>query len=112
MSSLVSESVDAMVTRPALWNQRSQLQLKLRGIGQQLLNDVVVGLRPMPAGAQLPSVHDIADQINGVGIMVAKEIEQLLGLACARAQMHVGNEQRANTLRRIGRVHDAEAHQL
>jgi hypothetical protein len=32
---LVSESVDAMVTRPALWNQRSQLQLKLRGIGQR-----------------------------------------------------------------------------
>ena len=35
LSSLVSELVDAMVTRPALWNQRSQLQLRLLGIGQR-----------------------------------------------------------------------------
>ena len=56
----------------------------LAGLAQQLLNDVVVGLRPVPAGAQLPSVDDVADQIDGVGIVVTQEIEQL-ARPCMRA---------------------------
>jgi hypothetical protein len=81
----------------------------LAGLPQELLDDVVVRLRPVPAGAQLPSVDDVADQIDGVGVMMAKEIQQLLGLACARAEMHIGNEQRANMSRCFGHVHDAKS---
>jgi hypothetical protein len=36
----------------------------------------------------------------------------LLGLACARAEMHVGYEQRAKASRCFGLVHDADARQL
>src|ERR671931_2067498 len=36
---------------------------------QQLLHDVVVKLRPIPGGFQLPAVNDVADQINGVGFV-------------------------------------------
>ena len=59
---------------------------------QQLLNDVVVGLRPVPARPQPPAVDDVADEEDRVGVVVAKEIEHQLGLAAARAQMQVGDE--------------------
>ena len=44
-------------------------------LSQQFLHDVVVGLRPVPAGFQLPAVDDIADQVNGIGFMKAEEIK-------------------------------------
>ncbi len=65
----------------------------LARLAQQLLHDVVVVLRPVPARAQLPAVDDIADQIDRVGVVIAQEIEKLLGLAAARAEMHIGNKQ-------------------
>jgi hypothetical protein len=40
---------------------------------------------------------------------MAKEVQELLGLAGTRAEMNVGNEQRANMSRCFGRVHDATA---
>jgi hypothetical protein len=40
---------------------------------------------------------------------MAKEIEELSGLAGARAEMHVGDEQRANMSRRFGYFHDAKS---
>ena len=63
-------------------------------LAQKLLHDVVMVLRPKPAGAQLPAVDDIADQIDGVGVVVAQEIEKMPGLTAARAEMHIGNKQR------------------
>ncbi len=45
--------------------------------------------------AQRPAVDDVADQIDRVGFVVAEEIEQPVGLAAARAEMHVGDEKRA-----------------
>ncbi len=35
-----------------------------------------MGLRPVPAGAELPSIHDIADEIDRVGIDIAQKVEQ------------------------------------
>ena len=64
----------------------------LAGQAQDLLHHVVVRLRPVPAALQLPAVDDVADQIERVAVHVADEVEQQLGLAAARAQMDVGDE--------------------
>ena len=64
----------------------------LARLAQELLHDVVVGLRPEPARAQRPAVDDIADKVNGVGFVTAQEIEELFGLAAAGAKMHVGDK--------------------
>ena len=71
----------------------------LAGLAQELLHHVVVGLRPIPARPQLPAVDDVAHQIDHVGVVVAHEVEEALGLAALGAQMHVGNEQRAEPAR-------------
>ena len=42
-----------------------------------------------------PAVDDVADQIDRVGLVQAEEVEQQLGLAAARAEMDVGDEERA-----------------
>jgi hypothetical protein len=77
----------------------------LARLAQQLLHYVVVGLRPVPSAAQLPAVDDVADQIDGVGVVQAEKIEQPLSLAPSRSQMNVRQEQRAKSPRN-GR-HDA-----
>jgi hypothetical protein len=56
---------------------------------QQLLHDIVVKLRPIPGGFKLPAVNDVADEINGVGLVTAQQIEQLVSLAAARSEMDV-----------------------
>ena len=66
----------------------------LARLAQKLLHDVVMLLRPEPAGPQLPAVDDIADQIDGVGVVVAQEIEKMPGLTTACAEMHIGNKER------------------
>ena len=65
----------------------------LARLAQQLLHHVVMVLRPEPAGAQLPAVDDVADQINGLGIVIAQKADELIGLATARAEMHIGNKE-------------------
>ena len=67
----------------------------LARLAQQLLHDVVVRLRPIPARSQLPAVDDVADEVDRLGVVVAQEVEQELRLAPLRAEMHVGDEQRA-----------------
>ena len=62
-------------------------------LAQQLLHDVVVRLRPVPARAQPPAVDDVADQVDGVGLDMAKHVEDEIGLTAARSQMQVGKEQ-------------------
>ena len=64
----------------------------LARFAQELLNDIVVLLRPKPARAQLPAVNDIADEIDRVGVVVAQKTEELCGLAAARAEMDIGDK--------------------
>ena len=64
----------------------------LAGLPQQFLHDVVVRLRPIPGRAQRPAVDDVADEIDRFGFVTAEEVEQLVGLAAARSEMHVGDE--------------------
>jgi hypothetical protein len=56
---------------------------------RKLLDHVIVRLRPVPTRFQLPAVHDVADEINHVGIIEAQKIEQLFGLAAPGAEVDV-----------------------
>jgi hypothetical protein len=58
-----------------------------------------VRLRPEQALFHRPAIDDVADEIEHVGLVVAQEVEQVLGLAAARAQVRVGDEDRAQALR-------------
>ena len=67
----------------------------LAHLAQQLLDDIIVGLRPIPAVLELPAVDHVADEIDGRGIIMPEEIEQKLGLTTAGAKVNVGQEKRA-----------------
>jgi hypothetical protein len=43
----------------------------------------------------MPSVDDVADQIDRLSFVIADELEQPIGLAAFAAEVHVGDEQRA-----------------
>ena len=49
------------------------------------------------ARSQPPPVDDVADQIDGIGVVVAQEVQQQIGLATARAEVNVGNEERSKS---------------
>src|SRR5881398_3990624 len=63
---------------------------------ENLLDDVVVLLRPVTAATQLPDVDQIAHDIERFAFVLAQEFEQRTGIAAARAQMDVGNPRRAH----------------
>ena len=56
---------------------------------QQFLDDVVMRLRPVPAGAEPPAIDDVADEVDGVGLDMAQHIQDKMGLATARAQVQI-----------------------
>jgi hypothetical protein len=61
-------------------------------LAQDLLDDIVMRLRPEPGAFEPPAIDDVADQIEIIALVMLEEIEQQLGLAAARAQMHVRDE--------------------
>jgi len=65
----------------------------LARLAQHFLHEIVVRLRPVPAGFQRPAIDDVSDQINGIGIMATEEIEQSIGLRAAGSEMDVGDKQ-------------------
>jgi hypothetical protein len=67
----------------------------LARLAQDLLHNIVVRLRPVPPTLQPPAVDDVADQVEIFGLVLAQEIEQHLGLAAARAEMDIRQEDRA-----------------
>ena len=69
----------------------------LARLAQDLLDHVVVALRPVPGLAQAPAVDDVADQIQAIRLGVFQEFEEKLGLAAARAKMDVGEPDGAET---------------
>jgi len=50
-------------------------------------------LRPVPVRAQRPAVDDVADEIDGAGLVGAEEIEKSVGLRTSGAEVDVGVEQ-------------------
>src|SRR6185312_1761194 len=71
----------------------------LARLAQELLHDVVVGRGPVPVGTQRPAVDDVADEVDGVRVVVPQKVEQAFGLTAAGAEVHVGNEQGTKTSR-------------
>ena len=55
---------------------------------------------------QRPAIDDIADQIDRVGIVMAKEIEQTFSLATARAKMNIRNKESTEHTRTVLSPHD------
>jgi hypothetical protein len=58
----------------------------LAALAQDLLNHIVVELRPVPRPLQPPAIRNVADQVNRLGVIVLQEVEQKIRLAPARAQ--------------------------
>ena len=44
---------------------------------------------------QRPAVDDIADEIDGIGVMAAQEVQQSVGLRAAGSEMDIGDKQSA-----------------
>ena len=55
------------------------------GLAQDFLDDVVVLLRPINSTAQRPDIDQIADDVERVEVIFAKEIEQRCSIAAARS---------------------------
>ena len=56
---------------------------------QQFLDHIVVALRPEPASAQLPAIHNVTHQIQHIAGVVFQKIQQSFGLKawCANVQV-------------------------
>jgi hypothetical protein len=67
------------------------------------LHHIIVTLGPKPAPAQLPSVHDIAHQVQHIAGVVFQKIEQSFGLETRRANVQVRNENCPQTLPACGK---------
>ncbi len=67
----------------------------LAHLAQQLLQHVVVRLRPDGAAADAPEVDDVADEVDGVGVGLLEEVEEQVGLRRARPEVDVGDEKSA-----------------
>ena len=66
----------------------------LAGLAEELLDDVVVKLVPIPGLAQRPVVDEVTDDIELVRLGRLEKVEQLLGLRPSCSEMDVGNENR------------------
>jgi hypothetical protein len=69
------------------------------------LDDIVVGLRPVPRFLQAPAIDDIADQINRVCIVTKQEIEKVTGFASASAEVQIRNPDRPIAVHRRDVTH-------
>ena len=47
---------------------------------QQLLHHIIVGLRPIPAGAKAPAVDNVADQKNRIGLIHFQKVQNQIRL--------------------------------
>src|SRR5471032_639282 len=87
----VTESQIAELSRGFVVIARNVDHLRaFAGFAQHFLDHVVVRLRPEPAFAQLPSIDDVADQVQVLGIVVAQKIEEIVRLTATGAEMDIG----------------------
>ena len=56
---------------------------------QNLLNDVVMLLRPINTAPQLPDVDQIAHNVESFKVVFAEEVEQCPSVRATRSQMHI-----------------------
>ena len=67
----------------------------LAALAQQLLDDIIVLLRPVPAAAQAPAIDDIPDEIDRIGIVILQEIQKKTGFRTFRTEMDIGKKKSA-----------------
>src|SRR5262245_45310216 len=60
-------------------------------LGENLADDVGLDLWPVRRAPELPEVHDVADQVEVFALVAIEELEQRLGRALARAEVHVAD---------------------
>ena len=58
---------------------------------------VARGVGPDEVALQLPAVHDVAHEIEAIGLEAAEKVEQILRAGKPAAKMHVGDEEGANS---------------
>jgi hypothetical protein len=62
----------------------------LARLAQELLDDIVVLLAPVPGAPHAPDIDDVADEIQIVRLGRAEKVQQKLRIASSRAEVHVG----------------------
>jgi hypothetical protein len=71
------------------------------GSGRRLVQDLVdhcaVAGVPVPGAGQAPAIHDVADEIEKIAVIVPEEIQQQVRLAAPRSQMDVRDPDTAMT---------------
>jgi hypothetical protein len=82
----------------------------LARLAQHFLHEVVMRLRPIPVGLQRPAIDDIADEIDGVGVMAAEKVQQSFGLRTTGSEMDVGDKQSAKAPFRTLVTHNVTSH--
>ena len=63
----------------------------LAAFAQDLLDDVIVPLRPIARAAQAPDVDDVAHEVERFHLGLAQKPEHAFGVAAVRAQVEIGN---------------------
>ena len=59
------------------------------GFTQNLLNDVVVSLSPVPPACELPAIDDVANEVKTIGFVMLEEVEKPFGLATGGSQVNI-----------------------
>jgi len=71
----------------------------LAALAKQFLDQHVVFIAPEPAELQFPAINEIADKVKVFAIHDAQEFQQRVHLRVARAEVDIGNPNRAIFLR-------------
>ncbi len=74
----------------------------LAAFAKQFLDEHVVVVAPEPAELQFPAVNEIADEVKVFAVHDAEKFQQLLHPRVARAEVDVGNPDRAADQRLVG----------
>jgi hypothetical protein len=73
------------------WNENQPRALA--DLAQQLLQHVIMRLRPDRASFDAPEIDDIADQIDRLGVVMLQKFEKGIRLTGSGAEVNIGYEQ-------------------
>ena len=69
----------------------------LARLAQKLLDDVVMFLTPRPVPLQPPSIDDVANQVQVVGLRMLQEVQQKIDITSTSPKMNVRDKDRTIT---------------
>jgi hypothetical protein len=70
-------------------------------------DDVIVGLRPEQPFPHLPDIDDVTDEVEELAVDRVQKVEEMVGAAAAKTQMHIRNP---NGAKGKGMVGDGSSH--